>query len=203
MKSYLLRTNDGMDKLKSLVIATFVILAAVVYSSAAFAWDANQLYFKGSVGQANYDGSASGQVGSIRYEIDDKSISFDVGAGYSFNDNVAIEGSFFYVSEGDWSISGRRFHDTGTFESYGIAAATVLRLPVNNSFGLLGKLGVYRAELDVTDDATGFSSEADESDILAGVGADFRLNDSVALVVGYDYYNDSGQNVYVGVRFSP
>ena len=49
MKSYLLRANGGMDKVKPLVIATFVMLAAVVYSSAAFAWNANQLYFKGSV----------------------------------------------------------------------------------------------------------------------------------------------------------
>ena len=86
MKSYLLRTIDGMDKVKSIVIAAFVMLAVVVYSSAAFAWDANQLYFKGSVGQMNYDGNTSGQIGSVRYEIDDRSIGFDVGAGYSFGE---------------------------------------------------------------------------------------------------------------------
>ena len=40
MKSYLLRTNYGMGKVKSLVVATFFMLAAVVYSNAAFAWDA-------------------------------------------------------------------------------------------------------------------------------------------------------------------
>ena len=188
-----------MDKVKSLVVATFFVLAAAVYSSAAFAWDANQLYFKGSVGQMNYDGNTSGQIGSVLYEIDDRSIGFDVGAGYSFGENVAIEGSFFYLTEGDWRVSDRRSSVSGTFDAYGLAAATVLRLPIGDSFGLFGKLGAYRWEVEVN--TVGFSVENDGVDVLAGIGADFQLNDSVALVVGYDHYNDAGQTAYVGVRF--
>ena len=199
MKSYLLRANGGMDKIKPLVIATFVMLAAVVYSSEAFAWNANQLYFKGSVGQMSYDGSTNGQIGSIRYEIDDKSIGFDVGAGYSFGENVAIEGSFFYLSEGDWRVSDSSTSVSGTFDAYGLAAATVLRLPIGDSFGLFGKLGAYRWEVEVS--TLGISVENDGVDVLAGAGVDFRLNDSTALVAGYDHYNDVGQTAYVGVRF--
>ena len=200
MKSYLLRTNGGMDKVKPLVIATFVMLAAVVYSSEAFAWNANQLYFKGSVGQMSYDGSTSGQIDSYRYEIDDKSIGFDAGAGYSFSDNVAIEGSFFYLTEGDWTVSNAAGDSvSGKFDAYGLAATTVLRLPIGDSFGVFGKLGAYRWEVEVS--TAGITVEDDGVDVLAGAGVDFRLNDSTALVAGYDHYNDVGQTAYVGVRF--
>ena len=200
MKNYLLRANGGMDKVKPLVIATFVMLAAVVYSSAALAWNADQLYFKGSVGQTNYDGGTSGQIGSYRYKFDDKSIGFDAGVGYSFSDNVAIEGSFFYLTEGDWTVSDMSGGSvSGKFDAYGLAAATVLRLPIGDSFGVFGKLGAYRWEVEVS--TAGLTVEDDGVDVLAGAGVDFRLNDSTALVAGYDHYNDAGQNVYIGFRF--
>ena len=88
---------------------------------------------------------------------------------------------------------------SGKFDAYGLAAATVLRLPIGDSFGVFGKLGAYRWEVEVS--TAGITVEDDGVDVLAGAGVDFRLNDSTALVAGYDHYNDVGQTAYVGVRF--
>ena len=186
-------------------ITAVIVLTATVYSNMAFAWEANKPYIEASVGQFNYDGVTSAYIGGIFYEVDDDTIALDANVGFPFNDNVAIEGGFSYLTEADWSASAGGATINGTVDGYALTAATVLRLPISNNFGFFGKLGAYMWEVEATVNVLGTEISADEdgTDVLAGVGADFRINESISFVAGYDHYNDAGSFVHVGVRFTP
>ena len=186
------------------LVTAVIMLTAIAYSNMAFAWEANKPYIKASVGQFNYEGATSGYVYGFFVEVDDDTIGLDAGVGFPFNDNVAIEGGFSYLTEADWSASDRfTTITTGTVNGYALTAATVFRLPLGNDFGLLAKLGAYMWEVEATVTGTQFSLEDDGTDVLAGVGADFSINESVSFVAGYDHYNDAGNFVHIGVRFTP
>ena len=185
------------------LITTVIALTVAVYSNMAFAWDAGRPYLKSSVGQFTYDGATSGYINGVFVEIDDDTIGLDASAGYPFSDYVAIEGGVFYLTEADWRASVGSLSIDGTVDGYGGNASTVLRLPLGDSFGILGKLGVYFWEVEATVTGTNISAEDDGWDLLAGVGADFKINDSFAIVLGYDHYNDAGQTAYLGIRFNP
>ena len=189
------------------LVNAVIVLTFAVYSNMAFDWEANKPYTKASVGQFNYDGATSGYVntgsGIVFVEVDDDTIGIDGMVGYPFNDNVAIEGGFSYLTEADWSASAGGRTVNGTIDGYALTAATVFRLPISNEFGILGKLGAYMWEVEATVTGAGFSVEDDDTDLLVGVGADFRINKSVSLVAGYDHYNDAGKVVHIGLRFTP
>ena len=185
------------------LVATVIVLTATVYSNMAFAWDVNKPYVRAAVGQFNYDGPTSGNVNGIFVEVDDDTIGLDGMVGFPFSDNVAIEGGFSYLTEADWSATDGRTSVSGTVDAYAWTVATVLRLPISNNFGILGKIGAYRWEVELTATGTGVSIEDDDTDVLYGVGADFKINQFVSFVAGYDKYNDAGKVVHIGVRYTP
>ena len=196
------------DRTMKYLATAVIVLTAIVYSNMAFAWDTGRPYIKTSIGKINYDGSTSGQISSsrlleINYEIDDESFDLDIGMGFPINDYLTVELGFFYLTESDWSLEVNRQVYSGKFKAYGVTPTTSFRLPINNKIGILGKIGYYLWEIEVTENRSELSVEDTGYDLLAGVGVDFRVHDSVAFVLGYDYYSDAGRNTYIGMRISP
>ena len=188
------------------LVTAIIMLIATVYSNTAFAWNTGKPYIRASVGQFNFDGVTSAYINGIFFEFDDDTIGIDANIGFPFNENMAIEGGFSYLTEADWSASARGTTINGTIDAYAFNVATVLRFPISNDFGILGKIGAYMMEAEATiKTPTGveISEEEDNTDFLAGVGADFRINKFVSFVAGYDHYNDTGSFVHIGVRYTP
>ena len=203
--------------MKYLVIA-IIALTVAANSSMAFALDTKKPYIKASVGKFNYDDAFSGSYADtngnlVFVEVDDDTIALDANVGFPFNDNVAIEGGVFYLTESDWSesiegqtVNGpvRIIRGNGNLDGYALTVAMVSRFPVSNNFAVLGKFGVYRLELTYTNWwGPGLSTEIDDTDVLVGFGADFRINRLASFVIGYDVYSDVGNFAHIGVRFNP
>lgn len=204
--------------MKYLVIA-IIALTVAANSSMAFALDTKKPYIKTSVGRFKFDDTFNGSYADtngnlVFVEVDDETIALDTNVGFPFNDNVAIEGGFFYLTETDWergvegqTMSGssvRTIHDTGNLDGYALTVAMVSRFPVSSNFDVLGKFGVYRLELTYTNWwGPGLSTEIDDTDVLVGFGLDFRVNRLAFFVIGYDVYSDVGNFAHIGVRFNP
>ncbi len=73
-------------------------------------------------------------------------------------------------------------------------------LPLNNAFELYGRLGFISSKLKGT--AGGFSTSASGSGISYGVGASYKVTPALALNVDYMDYDDLGDGVAVGLKFS-
>lgn len=89
------------------LVTAVIVLTAAVYSNMAFALDTKKPYIKASVGQFKFDDAFSqsyvdGNGNLVFVEVDDDTIALDANVGFPFNDNVAIEGGFFYLTETDW-----------------------------------------------------------------------------------------------------
>ena len=182
------------------LITTVIMLTAAVYSNTAFAWEANKPYIKSSVGQFNYviSWNVTHQDGDVFVEVEDDTISFDINAGFPFTDKLAIEGGFSFLTEADW----RDGTPNGNVDAYALTLALVSRIPISNNFSFLGKVGTYHWEVELTEATRGLSAEFDDTDILSGIGVDFRINETTFFVIGYDSYHDAGNFAHIGLRFN-
>jgi OmpA-OmpF porin, OOP family len=110
----------------------------------------------------SFDGSGA--------DIDDTDTGFKIYGGYSFNDNFAIEASWFDLGE----VSGNFGPDSFSVGVSGLNASAVGRLPVSETFSLFGKLGFASYDLDAHVNLAGIGSGSDnssETDLTYGVGA--------------------------------
>lgn len=184
------------------LLTAVIMLTAAVYSSTAFAWDENKPYIKASVGQFKYAGATSGYVGPLFVVVDDDTIGLDANVGFPFTDTLAIEGGFSFLTEANWSVSVGNITVNGTADAYALTLAIVSRIPIGNNFGFLGKVGAYHWEVELTEAITGLSAEVDDTDILSGIGVDYRINESTSFVIGWDAYHDAGNFAHIGLRFN-
>lgn len=192
------------------LVTAVIMLTVAVYSNTAFAWDANQPYIKVSVGQFNYATSAYFDVIPLEVDVDDDTIALDANVGFPFTDTLAIEGGFSFLTEANWSQSAEfmtnqglvRSTINGTVDAYALTLAIVSRLSISNNFGFLGKVGAYHWEAELTETYLGFSIEDDDTDVLSGIGVDFRINKTTSFVAGWDVYHEAGNFVHFGLRFN-
>jgi OmpA-OmpF porin, OOP family len=168
--------------LRSIVLAT----AALIAAPAA----AQGFYVGAHFGQATYRGSCDG-VSSC----DDSDTAWRILGGFQFNQNLAVEAA--YTDLG--AISGRDNTAFGAGTATATATATevvaVGMLPLANRFGIYGKVGMYRGEVDthVRQPGLGSDSESESNTGLTfGGGASFALTQSFALRGEWQRYRAVG-----------
>jgi len=115
---------------------------------------------------------------SVAIDADDSDTGLKIFGGYSFNDNFAVELSYFDLGEVRGGFSDPFFGDFN-FEVgvSGLNASAVGRLPVSDTFSLFGKLGVASYDVDAHvsgDFGTGSDSQS-ETDMTYGIGAALSL----------------------------
>ena len=112
---------------------------------------------------------------SVGIDADDSDTGFKLFGGYSFNNNFAVELSYFDLGEVRGGFSDPFFGDFNFDVGVsGLNASAVGRLPVSDTFSLFGKLGVASYDLDAHVSGDGFGSGSDsqsETDMTYGVGA--------------------------------
>jgi OOP family OmpA-OmpF porin len=110
-------------------------------------------------------------------DFDDSDTGFKVFGGYSFNQNFAIEASYFDFGEASGSFDdfvGPVSFDVGVS---GLSASAVGVLPLSDMFSLFGRLGYASYDIDAhasVGGQSGSSSES-ESDLVYGAGAALSL----------------------------
>ena len=146
-------------------VASFALLATM----AAQADTQPGFYAGGSIGLTKISDDAFDDS-----NVDDSDTGFKIFGGYTFNENFAVEVSYFDLGE----VSGREnFPPFGNVSFAvgvsGLNASAVGRLPLTPTFALFGKLGFASYDLDASVSVPGFGSGSDsssESDLTYGVG---------------------------------
>ena len=121
-------------------------------------------------------------------------------AGYQFNDNFALEVGYSYLGKSKAAYTYNGMVDQDTEEVNTLVKGQLLSItangmfPVNDSFSLLGKLGVgayysqtsIRAKIDGEDITKPLNKTSAVP--VVGVGAEFKLNKTLALRAEYEYF---------------
>jgi OOP family OmpA-OmpF porin len=142
-------------------------------------------YVGGGIGQSKIDIDTSDLNPGTT--VDDKDTSFRVFGGYQINRHFAVELGYSQLGE----VSGNEPGFGGfTVESKAWDLVAVGILPVADKFSLLGKVGMYQADTDVS--APGESISESNSDLTYGVGVQYDFSKNLGLRAEWQQYKKVG-----------
>lgn len=138
----------------------------------------------------------------ISCSSDDTDSGWKLFVGNQFSPNAAVE--IGYVDLGEAKISG-----TDSFlgsvsldaESKGFNVALLGFLPVGQAVNLLGKVGLFRWDVDVTASSSSLGSGSlSESgiDLMFGFGASFNVGKTTAIRIEWERFTDVGDEDETG-----
>lgn len=168
-----------------------IIAACLLLTSAwmAAAPAAAQAYIGFGAGKSDYDSGNMIPDLITSGSVDGKDTGYKIFGGYQFNPYFAVEVA--YVDLGKAAYSGT-FVDPffgpqtvtgGSLETWGLNASAVGILPLNPSFELFGKIGLFGWESKARDTTGGapFSGKADGGDLSFGAGIAFHFTKNVGI----------------------
>ena len=201
---------NSSNLLKKSLLAAAVALVMVASASAqtttASSTTGSSMYGMGK----GYIGLNAGETdfglnnGTGLFSNDRKSTAFNVYGGAYFQNNFGVEVG--YINFGTVNRGG------GSSKAEGLNLALVARVPLSESFNLLGKLGTTYGRTDVSSlPGSGIPSGSDTGFGLAyGIGAEYAFNTQISAVLQYDvhqlhYIGGSGKEemkvTSVGLRY--
>ncbi|MCK5726479.1 MAG: outer membrane beta-barrel protein [Thiotrichaceae bacterium] len=131
----------------------------------------NPVYVGGSIGSATADDFCTS--GS---SCSDSDIGWKAFAGYDVNNLLAIEAGY--------SSLGKMKSGSTTSEVSGFELAAVGKMALNNQVGIFGKAGVFNWTADNS------AGERSSTDIMYGLGADYKINDNISIRGEWENFND-------------
>jgi OmpA-OmpF porin, OOP family len=142
---------------------------------------------------------AGAGVGTAKLEIDgDEDIdafdaddtAFKVFGGYNFNQYFAVEATYFDGGKPEESFSiAPGFNGSVEFNTTGLIASVLGRVPLGEVFSLYGKLGFASYDVEAKGRLNGdvvFEDDGSDDDVAYGVGAAFNLGSSFELRAEYE-----------------
>lgn len=153
-----------MNKLTSLI-------ASITLSSVAGIATATP-YIGANIGQADYDTQG----------FDDPT-SFTLLAGYSFNENFALEMTYTDFGESDDGIA-----PVWTLDGDGFGIAGVGKYPLAENFEIFAKLGFIDWEVSLDEDGYGELMKFDGTDVTIAFGASYSITSNFDLVAQYQTF---------------
>lgn len=146
-------------------------------------WDrAKSMYIPGSsyigfnVGRTDYSlGNGTGIFGNDRSDT-----SYGLNAGAYFNNYLGLE-----IGMNDFGDASR---GGGTTQAYGFNVSLIGKLPLNQSFNLLGKVGTTYGRTEVSSrPGSGITAGKDDGfGVSYGIGAEYVFAPNVSAVIQYD-----------------
>ena len=133
--------------------------------------------------------------------VDDTDTGWKLFAGYRFNRNFAVEGSYADLGEAtvDSTVTAPSAGTvSATWDAKTWALAAVGILPLANNFELFGKVGGHYWDSELSVKATSGGAAAADSnddngiDMLYGVGASYNFTRNFALRAEWEVYKDIG-----------
>ena len=181
-----------MNKTLLTAIATAVLLpigATAMADTHASEKTGSDTYVGISVGKAKHNLAFNSAAARAAHDPDVTSMSLFV--GMDLNETFAIEG--FYANHGKSGFTGST--DTIKATTMGIAAKAGTDL--TDDFRAFVKVGYHswKSESDEKDDGT---------DVLYGIGLEYKLNETTAIVTGYDrftYDNSNVTDMSIGIKY--
>lgn len=138
-----------------------------------------QRYFGFNAGQSDYSvGNGNGAFAS-----DNKDTAYNIYGGSYFNNNFGLELGY--------TDFGRINRGGGDTDAAGINLSLVGKLPLSNSFNLLGKVGTTYGHTRVSSAPGSGIAQGSESGfgLSYGIGAEYAFNPNWSAVVQYDEHD--------------
>lgn len=173
----------------------------------------NHWYFGGSFGMTSFDTGDVADITNVEVKGDDNSVNAFI--GYSIGNNLGVEvfytdlGQSAFDLIGELSVLRNQINNlTADLTSFGLAARVFA--PFSNTARGFLKIGIHSwestVEFTLVDDSTGTSNATSASvdglDGFLGLGLEFDVNPSMAVMLGYDAYFSDVSNAYLGLRFN-
>jgi OOP family OmpA-OmpF porin len=192
-----------MNRLKAafavLLPAAFLAVSAPAVAQSDAGW-----YIGGAYGMSSFSVDTAGIPSSVT--VDDSDTGFKIFGGFQFNKHLGAE--IGYVDFGKVGFSGSALGIPVTGDT-GVTAYTIAgvgTLPLNESFALFGKVGMFSWTAKGNASAGGVSISADDSgsDVFYGIGARYNMNKNWGLTLELEQYDSSDDSVMLtslGVRY--
>jgi OOP family OmpA-OmpF porin len=179
--------------MKRLKLALAGILPAffISFSAPASAQDAGW-YIGGAYGMTSLDVDTSSFPGLT---LDDGDSGFKIYGGFQFNKHLGAEVG--YVDFGKFPVTAG---GSGDLSATAYTLAGVGTLPLNESFALYGKVGLWMWKSKSSIPGT---TGTDDSDVFFGAGVRYNLNKNWGLTLDLEQYDasDSITMTSIGVRY--
>jgi OOP family OmpA-OmpF porin len=190
-------------KARRLLAAAVLGLGALVAASQA---SAQGFYIGGSLGQSDADDGTVIPDLITSGTVDGSDSGFKFFGGYQFNQNLGLE--IAYVDLGKATYSGT-FGGApvtgGSVDTTGLNTSVVGTVPVNPSFSVFGKIGLFAWEKKARDITGGvpFSGTQDDVDVSFGFGAAYHLNRNLSIRAEWEQFEavDSISLLSIGVAY--
>lgn len=181
------------------VLGSGALLAASQASAQGF-------YIGGSFGQSDYDDGNAVPALITSGTVDGSDTGFKFFGGYQFSPNLGVEVA--YVDLGKATYSGTFLGDSvtgGKIETTGFNVSAVGTLPVNPSFSLFAKVGLFLWDAKASDVTAGvpFSATDDDLDVSFGIGAAYNMTSKFSIRAEWEQFKavDSVSLLSIGVAY--
>jgi OOP family OmpA-OmpF porin len=167
---------------------------------AAFQAPAQGIYIGASAGTSSFDSDiTTGLVTSGT--VDKESSGYKIYVGYEFNQNFAVDVS--YVDLGSAAYSGSYFGTpvtNGTVDVWGLNLSAVGTLPLNSTFAVFGRVGLFAWEAKAKDTTGGvpFSDVVSGGDFSFGAGMSVRFSKNLSARVEWERFGLTGYDFDLG-----
>jgi OOP family OmpA-OmpF porin len=146
------------------------------------------------VGIANADHSAS-ITGASSTNSDGWKTSGKIFGGYDIDQTFGVEVGYTDFRSSNYSYTLNGVNRSGSSDGKAYYVAGKATAPINEQFGVFGKLGVARNERSFSDPV--FSGNNRKTELYAGVGAEYNFNPKVSVSLEYERY---GKNQDIGAK---
>ena len=188
---------------KTLYAAVALGLGVMLAASQA---SAQGFYIGGSIGEGDADDGNAIPALITSGPVDGKDSGLKFLGGYQFGRNLAVE--IAYVDLGKATYSGTFVGQPvtgGTVKTSGLNASAVGILPLNPSFSLFAKAGVFAWEAKAKDVTGGvpFSGKDDGADLSFGFGGAYNVTTNFSVRAEWELFEavDSISLLSVGVAY--
>ena len=182
-----------MNKILLTTITMAVLLplsATAMADSPAPEQAVSDIYVAVNVGKAKHNITFASAATAAAHD-DDGGTSMTLSIGRDLNETIAIEG--FYAKHGKTGFTGST--DTIKASTMGIAAKASTDL--SDNFRAFVKVGYHSWKSESTTDEDG-------TDVLYGIGVEYKLSLTTSVVAGYDrftYDTDNITDTSVGIKY--
>jgi len=187
--------------MKKIIFA--LIASATVMSGTAMAQS------KPYVGVAVASSSHSFDVGgATNVDTEGWKPSAKIFGGVDFDKTFGIEAGYTDLRKADHTFTMGGANYTGTTDGHRAYVAGKATMPINDQFSVYGKLGAGYTKTRLSTAAPGLSGSDSKTEVYAGLGGQYNLNEKVALTLEYERYGKSkdvgakADAITAGAKFS-
>lgn len=184
---------------------TFLGFALVLCASSVFAQAG--IYVTGGIGQghAKFNGGDFPDEAGFDKSIDDKDTTWNIGVGYRFHRNIAVELGYAHLGEHKVRYTGTgAFAGEESTDDYEVTAwklAAVGMFPVVQQLSIVGKLGLARTKVEdrftetIAGVTTSETASKSKNRVFWGIGAQYDFTANIGARLEYESYGTVGSEI--------